>query len=99
MRDTRQVNLVADAHAGLQLCPCDITPGNFKKCQDGTVVVLDFRATCFLPPSFFAVAMGKPAGNFAWKVSKLVSYPQSSDVDAMLAASYYLVPYGRNDIG
>jgi hypothetical protein len=93
MGDTKRVNLVFDARDSLRLCPCDITPGNFKKHRDGTVVALDFHATCFLPPSFFAVAMGKAMGNFAWKVSKLVNYPKSSDVKAMVAASYFLVPF------
>jgi len=105
MRDTRRVNLVADARAGLYLCPSDIHQSNFKKCPDGTVVALDFDATCFLPPSFFAVAMRKEIGslgaegNFARKVAKLVSYPKSSNVDATVAASYYLVPCGKNNIG
>ncbi|KAG8909767.1 hypothetical protein FRC01_006736 [Tulasnella sp. 417] len=99
MNDTRRVDLVADAGAGLRLCPCDITPENFKACPDGTVVALDFRATCFLPPSFFAVTIRRQMGSFAWKVAKLVKYPQSSDVEAMVAASYFLVPYGRSDIG
>jgi hypothetical protein len=50
-------NLVTDAIDGLCLCPCDINTGNFKKHTDGKVVALNFRATCFLPASFFAVAM------------------------------------------
>jgi hypothetical protein len=57
------VDLVADAQTGLYLCPCDITPRNFKKFEDGTVVALDFGATCFLPPIFFAVAVRKLVGN------------------------------------
>lgn len=99
MDDTRRVNLLAYAHGGLRLCPCDITPGNFKKCRDGTVAVLDFDATCFLPPSFFAVAMARAEHLFTWKVARLVNYPQSSDVDAMVAASCFLVPFGKNEIG
>ena len=76
----------------------DITSGNFKKCKDGTVA-LDFHATCFLPPVFFAVAVKKLEGNFGRKVAQHVRYPLSSDVKAIVAASYFLVPYGRNDIG
>ena len=57
-------DLAADAQNGLYLCPCDITPGNFKKFEDGTVVALDFRATCFLPPVFIAVAVSKSDGIF-----------------------------------
>ncbi|TFY71396.1 hypothetical protein EVG20_g1605 [Dentipellis fragilis] len=97
--DKRRVDLVADAHDGLRLCPCDINPGNFKKCEDGTIVALDFRATCFLPPSFFAVAMAKAMRNFAWQVNRYVDYPKSDDVEAMLSASYFLVPYQSNSLG
>ena len=77
------VDLVADARTGLYLCPCDITAPNFKKFEDGTVVALDFGATCFLPPVFFAVAVRKSMGNFAWKVAKRVHYPKLSDVSAI----------------
>jgi len=28
-----------------------------------------------------------------------VNYPKSDDVGATVSASYYLVPFGRNDIG
>ena len=90
---------MADASDGLYLCPCDIHFGNFKKLPDGKMVALDFHATCFFPPSFFAVAIAKAGHYFTEKVAKHVKYPKSGDVEAMLAASYYLVPYGRNDIG
>jgi hypothetical protein len=60
---------VADAQTGLYLCPCDISPQNFKKFEDGTVVALDFGATCFLPPVFFAVAVRKVVIYFARKVA------------------------------
>lgn len=90
---------MADARDGLRLCPCDIHPGNFKKGRDGKIVALDFRATCFLPPSFFAVAMAKEDNIFARMVAKHVDYPKSDDVAAMLSAPYYLVPFGRTDIG
>ncbi|KDQ11103.1 hypothetical protein BOTBODRAFT_114818 [Botryobasidium botryosum FD-172 SS1] len=99
MPDTRRVNLVADASDGLFLCPCDIHPGNFKKLLDGTIVAIDFHMTCFLPPSFFAVAMRKEDDLFAQMVAKCVKYPRSSDVGAILSASYYLVSFQRNDIG
>ncbi|KDQ21108.1 hypothetical protein BOTBODRAFT_51104 [Botryobasidium botryosum FD-172 SS1] len=97
--DTRRINLVADARDGLRLCPCDINPTNFKKDRDGKAVALDFGATCFLPPSFFAVAMEKAVDPFAWKVAKHIRYPRTSDVAAMVSASYHLVHFGRDDIG
>ncbi|KIY44911.1 hypothetical protein FISHEDRAFT_77130 [Fistulina hepatica ATCC 64428] len=57
--DTRRDSFVAEARHGFYLCPCDIDPGNFKKGRDGKVVALDFRATCFLPRSFFRVRDGE----------------------------------------
>lgn len=90
---------MADASDGLYLCPCDIHPGNFKKLPDDSIVALDFRATCFLPPSFFAVAMEKTWNIFTMKVARHVKYPKSEDVDVITRASYYLVPYQRNDLG
>ena len=63
------------------------------------VVALDFGATCFLPPVFFGVAVRKLVGNFARKVAQRVLYPVMSDVKVIVAASYFLVPFGRNDIG
>ena len=88
-----------DAHDGLRLCPCDINPGNFKEGPDGKVVALDFGATCFLPPSFFAVAMAKAEDNFTWKVAKHINYPKSDDVEAMVSASYFMVPFGTSNMG
>jgi hypothetical protein len=87
------------AQTGLYLCPCDITPRTFKKFEDGTVAALDFGATCFLPPVFFAVAVRKLVGNFARRVAQRVHYPVLSGVRAIVATSYFLVPFGRNDIG
>lgn len=99
MQDPRRVNLVADASDGLFLCPCDIEPHNFKKLPDNTIVALDFHYSCFLPPSFFAVAMMKETRSFAGAVARCVKYPESDDVNAMVSASYFLVPFQKNDIG
>ncbi|KAG8950624.1 hypothetical protein FRC04_007248 [Tulasnella sp. 424] len=96
--DSRRVDLVTDAGNGLFLCPWDIHPGNFKK-VDHKVVALDFRGTCFLPPSFFAVAMDLADEDFIQRVAMRVKYPKSDDVAAMVSAHYFLVPFGRNDIG
>jgi len=99
MPDKRRVNLVADASDGLFLCPCDIHPGNFKKFPDGTIVAIDFRFSCFLPPSFFSVAMRKEHRLFPQRVAKFVKYTEPEDLTALLSASYYLVPFQKNDIG
>ncbi|KDQ17197.1 hypothetical protein BOTBODRAFT_64232 [Botryobasidium botryosum FD-172 SS1] len=96
--DPRRVDLVADARNGLFLCPWDIHPGNFKKVGH-KIVALDFRGTCFLPPSFFAVAMELADKHFIQRVARRVAYPKSDDVAAMVSAHYYLVPFGRNDLG
>ncbi|KAJ7494469.1 hypothetical protein B0H11DRAFT_2004765 [Mycena galericulata] len=97
--DPRRVNLVADASDGLYLCPCFINPENFKELPGGKVVALDFHDSCFLPPSFFAVAMEMSNDGFTIRVAERVEYPTSDDVAAMKAASYFLVPFGRDDIG
>ncbi|KAF8265623.1 hypothetical protein EI94DRAFT_1735291 [Lactarius quietus] len=99
MPDKRRVDLVADASNGLFLCPCDIHPGNFKKLPDNTIVAIDFRYTCFLPPSFFGIAMRKQHDVFGQVLSQLVGYTESDDVEAMVSASYYLVPFQKNDVG
>ena len=99
MQDSRRVNIVADAGSGLRLCPCDIQPRNFKKRQDGQLFALDFRATCFVPPSFVAVAMKKCQDTFGRMVATKVTYRMSDDVLALLSVSNYLVPFGRNALG
>lgn len=91
--------MVSDASDGLVLCPWDIHPGNFKKAGDDKVVALDFCGHCFLPPSFFAVAMMLEDNDFIEAVGRHVKYPKSDDVPAIVTAHYYLVPYQRNDIG
>ncbi|KAG8737682.1 hypothetical protein FRC10_007936 [Ceratobasidium sp. 414] len=63
------------------------------------IVALDFDATCFLPPSFIAVAMAKAWSIFAQKVAMRINYPKSEDAAAMVSASYFLVPFGRSDMG
>jgi hypothetical protein len=69
------------------------------KFEDGSVVAIDFGATCFLPPVFFAVAVRKLEVNFSRRVAQRVHYPISSDVNAIVAASYFLVPFQSNKIG
>ena len=84
---------------GLRLCPCDINRTNFKKDPQGKIVALDFGATCFLPPSFFAFAMAAAEDVFSRLVARHVKYPASPNLNLMLSASYYLVPFGTNNIG
>ena len=74
---------------GLRLCPSDINRTNFKKGLQGEIIVLDFDATCFLPPSFFAFAMATGEDSFTRLVARYVKYPASANLEAMLAASWH----------
>ena len=96
---SQRVSFHDEALNGLRLCPSDINRTNFKKGLQGKIVALDFDATCFLPPSFFAFAMAAAEDRFTRLVAKYVKYPASSNLEAMLRASYYLVPFGTNNIG
>jgi len=84
---------------GLRLLPRDINRTNFKKVPQGKVVALDFGATCFWPPSFSALATAAGEDNFTRLVAQYVEYPASADLKAMLDASYYLIPFGTNNLG
>jgi hypothetical protein len=37
--------------------------------------------------------------SFIWLVAQYVDYPASANFKAMMDASYYLVPFGTNNIG
>lgn len=99
MKHSRRVNLVADAESGLYLCPSDISPANFRKCEDGRLVALDFGATCFMPRSFMGVAMRMTQNPFCQMVARKITYPKSDDVSAMVLASNYIVMFGRGPFG
>ena len=71
--------------------------------EDGrlVVVVLDFRATCFMPLPFIEVALKKPRDRFSQSVVEKIKYPhqQSQDAKVLLSASGYLVQYGSKPVG
>lgn len=71
--------------------------------EDGrlVVVVLDFRATCFMPLPFIEAALHKPRDHFSRTVVKNITYPhrRSNDAEALLSASGYLVQYGFKPVG
>ena len=52
-----------------------------------------------LASRLFRCRSGKLEVNFSRRVARLVHYPISSDVDTIVAASYFLVPFQRNKIG
>ena len=72
MGDRSRVDLTADSKDGLFLCSPDLNSGNFKKINDGSVVVLDFGAVCFLPPIFFYLAMHMSVDGFTRKIAQKI---------------------------
>lgn len=80
-------------------CPSDITPGNFKKGDNGVVFALDFRASCFLPSAFFSYVLQVPVNDFDRIVVGHIKYQSLSDVKAMTVASNHLAICGTNGIG
>ncbi|KAI6139569.1 hypothetical protein BKA82DRAFT_4223110 [Pisolithus tinctorius] len=86
-----------EAH-GLRLCPCDMNQTNFMKDLKGMIVALDFGASCFLPPSFFAFALHE-GDYFTQLVARRLKHPASTQLKPMLIASYILVVFGTNKIG
>ena len=52
-----------------------------------------------MPLSFFALTIAMAEDDFTIAVARHVDYPESGGVSAMFSASYYLVPFGTNDIG
>jgi len=89
---------------GRFLCPSDFNPGNFRKrTMEGgrlVVVVLDFRATCFMPLPFIEVALKKARDSFSQLVVKKTTYPhgRSDDAKVLLFASGSLVQYGTRPV-
>lgn len=83
---------------GLRLCLSDMNRNNFMKDRWGRIVALDFGDICFLPISFFNFAL-REGDDFTQLIARKVKHPETTQLNAMLTASYSLVPYGRNDIG
>jgi hypothetical protein len=71
---------------------------NFMKDRESKIVALDFGATCFLPVSFFELALCN-FDPFTQLLRPLIVRPTSTQVDALLVASGSLVPYNTNNIG
>jgi hypothetical protein len=65
-----------------------------------SVVVLDFRATCFMPLPFIEIALRKPRDSFFQSIFKKI-YPQglSNDANDLLSASPSLGQYSAKPIG
>ena len=82
---------------GMCLCPSDMEKLNFLQDTNGNIVTIDFGATCFLPPSFFSfmLQVGRP---YTQLLTRVINYPQSAQLNGMLAATSILVLYNTNDI-
>lgn len=86
------------ANYGLRLCASDLKLVNFMKDKDGRIVAVDYGGYSFLPPSFFALALGY--GAFAHELSTMLKYPLcKDDTTALVTASCALAPFDTNNIG
>ncbi|KDQ57418.1 hypothetical protein JAAARDRAFT_78615 [Jaapia argillacea MUCL 33604] len=82
---------------GLRLCLSDMNRDNFIKDRKNKIVALDFGASCFLPVSFFDFAL-RHFDYFTQLLRMRIPRPKSKQLEALLVASFSLVPYGTNKI-
>ena len=87
------------ANHGLRLCPSDLKRANFMKDEGNRIVALDLGGYSFLPPSFVFVLNQGDRSGFIDRISRKIVYPPSTELVAMMTASYSLVPFSTNDIG
>ena len=85
---------------GLRFCTSDLTAGNFMRAvgDNEMIVVIDFEAWCFLPISFFQMALGYP-DSFTRLIRPFVERPEARQTQAIELASSFLVKYQSNMIG
>ncbi|KAJ7608669.1 hypothetical protein FB45DRAFT_805854 [Roridomyces roridus] len=95
-KDPRRIDIVSEAQDGLFLCPCDISPKNFRRrSSDGQLFATGFRMACFLPRSFFVAALHILATDFCIKVARKLTIKQPKDAAAIVDASGYLIIYAQ----
>ena len=80
---------------GLRLCP---NRPNFMRDSWGRILALNFGEICILPVSFFNFALYE-GDNFTQLIARRLKYPASTQLNAMLTASYAMVPYGTDKVG
>jgi hypothetical protein len=96
---SQRASLISEFQAyGLRLCLSDMNQANFMKDRNGKIVALDFGATCFLPISFFELALCN-SDPFTQLLRPLISRPESTQLNALWLASRSLVQFGKNTIG
>lgn len=85
---------------GLRFCPSDLTAGNFMRAGEDNerIVVIDFETSCFLPISFFQMALNHP-DSFTRLIRDFVERPESTQTASIELASSLLVKYQSNVIG
>ncbi|KAF7292027.1 hypothetical protein MIND_01228500 [Mycena indigotica] len=82
---------------GLRLCLSDMNRHNFMKKDDGTICALDFGGTCFLPVSFFDLALYHH-DPFTWRLSRLIRREPPAHLYALQLARGALVITGNNKL-
>jgi hypothetical protein len=85
------------ASEGLRLCLSDMNKDNFLKDRNNNIVVIDYGVTCFLPISFFNLAL-LHHDPFTARIRSLIGQPQSEQLNALIIAKYSLIPFGTNDV-
>ncbi|KAF8639004.1 hypothetical protein AX16_010400 [Volvariella volvacea WC 439] len=95
-----RVNLVPEVQEqGLRLCLSDTNRENFMvSSEDKKIVAIDFGASCFLPISFFEMALYHP-DNFTRRIREFVIRPRSTQETALSQAATSLVKYQSNMVG
>ncbi|KAL1725655.1 hypothetical protein EV714DRAFT_180399, partial [Schizophyllum commune] len=81
----------------LAALPCDLDPTSFMTDRQGRIVAIDFGATCFLPRSFFDLALF--LSNRFPALVHLLDRPRPEHLNAMLEAHVALLLHGTNKIG
>ncbi|KAG8730606.1 hypothetical protein FRC11_006320 [Ceratobasidium sp. 423] len=83
-----------EAH-GLRLCPSNMNRRNFIKEDNGTIVALDFGEACFLPVSFFHLAL-RGHDSYTSRLRNQISHEPSAQLGGLLIAQGILVQTGNN---
>ncbi|KAF6757672.1 hypothetical protein DFP72DRAFT_1065464 [Ephemerocybe angulata] len=83
---------------GLSLCPSDMRRKNFLKDREGKIVAINFDCTCFLPISFFEVALYHH-DDFTHLIRQRIVYPTSAQSDTLYKALKTLVQFGTDKLG
>jgi Phosphotransferase enzyme family len=73
----------------LCLCYADIAPHNFLITDANQLYVIDFEHAAFLPASFMSYIFHVPRSSFVSKVSSMVPFSKSGNLEALGLVSYH----------